>query len=160
AYETDHPAPEAAEVPPERLWQAVVAAARGAAAGRADPGGIGPSCLTPALVLLDDSDPPPGPLSTPPHRRPAPPARAPRARPGARRAWERAGPDSLATTGNRPLPGGISALCYRQQAESDLALPGRVASYLHLNGWLAFRLTGVRAFDPANASFSGLYGTL
>jgi xylulokinase len=151
AYDTDHPAPEAAEVPPERLWQAAVAAARGAAGGRSDLGGIGLSCLTPALVLLDDADRPLGPVWTHLDRR---------SRPAARGAWERAGPEFLATTGNRPLPGGISALCYRQQAESDPGLPGRVAAYLHLNGWLALRLTGAKAFDPANASFSGLFGTL
>ncbi len=151
AYDVDHPTADAAEVPPERLWQAVIAAARGAAAGRADLDGIGLSCLTPALVLLDADDRPLGPIWTHLDRR---------SRPAARAAWERAGAEFLATTGNRPLPGGISVLCYRQQADNDPTLSGRVAAYLHLNGWLAFRLTGARAFDPGNASFSGLFGTL
>ncbi len=151
AYETDHPEPDAAEVPPERIWQAVVSAARAAAAGRSDLAGIGLSCMTPALVLLDDADRPLGPAWTHLDRR---------SRPAARDVWQRAGPEFLAATGNRPLPGGISILCYRQQVAGDPTLPSRVRSYLHLNGWLALRLTGERAFDPANACFSGLFGTL
>jgi sugar (pentulose or hexulose) kinase len=151
AYPTDHPEPDAAEVPPERIWQAVVAAARAAAGGRSDLAGIGLSCMTPALILLDDADRALGPAWTHLDRR---------SRPAARDAWERAGPEFLAVTGNRPLPGGISVLCYRQQAAADPTLPSRVRSYLHLNGWLALRLTGERAFDPGNASFSGLFGTL
>ena len=66
----------------------------------------------------------------------------------------------LRTTGNRPLPGGISAVCFRQQLQEDPYLAHRIKSYLHANGWLGLRLTGERAFDRANASFSGLYGTL
>jgi xylulokinase len=151
AYDTDHPTPDAAEVPTERLWQAVVAAARGAAGGRSDLAGVGLSCLTPALVLLDGADRPLGPIWNHLDRR---------SRPAARDVWERVGPEFLATTGNRPLPGGISVLCYRQQVSGDPDLPSRVRSYLHLNGWLALRLTGARAFDPGNASFSGLFGTL
>jgi xylulokinase len=33
----------------------------------------------------------------------------------------------------------------------------KIARYLHLNGWIAGKLTGHFAFDPANAAFSGLY---
>ena len=51
-------------------------------------------------------------------------------------------------------------LCYRQQLTLDPSLRSRVRSYLHANGWLGLRLTGERAFDRANASFTGLYGTL
>jgi hypothetical protein len=43
---------------------------------------------------------------------------------------------------------------------ADAGLRGRVRGYLHVNGWLCLRLTGERAFDPANASFTGLFGTL
>src|SRR5262249_59118792 len=82
------------------------------------------------------------------------------ARPPARQVWAEVGPEFLATTGNRPLPGGITALCYRQQLSEDPALAQRVRSYLHANGWLCLRLTGERAFDPANACFTGLFGTL
>jgi sugar (pentulose or hexulose) kinase len=39
-------------------------------------------------------------------------------------------------------------------------LTRHVKRYLHLKGWLGLRLTGQGACDPANASMSGLFGTL
>ena len=42
----------------------------------------------------------------------------------------------------------------------DPYLLHEVRSYLHANGWLGFHMTGVKAFDPANASFTGLFGTM
>ncbi len=82
AYAMDAPTPEAAEIHAERLWQAVAAAARAAVqgsgvSGRAgqDVQGIGLSCLTPALVLLDKSDRPLLPIWT--HLDRAPPGRTP-----------------------------------------------------------------------------------
>jgi xylulokinase len=153
AYDLDHPTPEAAEVPPERVWQAAAEAARHAVAGgNADAvRGVGLSCLTPALVLLDAADQPLGGAWIHLDRR---------ARPAARRVWAEVGPEFLATAGNRPLPGGISAVCFRQRVDDDTNLAGRVRSYLHLNGWLGLRLAGVKAFDPGNASFTGLFSTL
>ena len=158
AYELDSPVPEAAEIPPERLWAAVAGAAREAVrkAGVAglpgqDVQGVALSCMTPALVLLDQADRPLGPIWTHLDRR---------ARPAARQVWGAVGNEFLATTGNRPLPGGISAVCFRQQLNDDPYLAHRVRCYLHANGWLGLRLTGERAFDPANASFSGLFGTM
>jgi xylulokinase len=154
AYELDHPTPEAAEVPAERLWSTVEAAARRAMAAcedRAAVEAVGLSCLTPALVLLDDADRPLVPFWIHLDRR---------ARPAAREVWAEVGDEFLATTGNRPLPGGISVLCYRQQLSENPALRDRVKRYLHPNSWLGLRLTGETAFDPGNASFTGLYGTL
>jgi xylulokinase len=158
AYELDAPVPEAAEIPPGRLWDAVTGAAREAVrkAGVAglpghDVQAVGLSCMTPALVLLDRADRPLGPIWTHLDRR---------ARPAARQVWGAVGEELLATTGNRPLPGGISAVCFRQQLNDDPYLAHRVGSYLHANGWLGLRLTGERAFDPANASFTGLFGTM
>src|SRR5262249_25909090 len=113
--------------------------------------GVGLSCLTPALVLLDKADQPLAPIWTHLDRR---------ARPAARQTWAAVGPEFLATTGNRPLPGGISAMSWRQQLDDEPYLCRRVRSYLHANGWLTLRMTGERAFDRANACFSGLYGTL
>src|SRR5437588_322871 len=63
------------------------------------------------------------------------------------------------TVGTRPLPGGTSALCFAQQVADDTSLKGRVKHYLHANGWIGLRLTGEKAFDPGNASFTGLFGT-
>jgi sugar (pentulose or hexulose) kinase len=151
AYPLDHPTPDAAELPPDRLWGAVSEAARQAMTGAGAVEGVGLSCLMPALVLLGERDRPIAPVWTHLDRR---------ARPAARQVWEEVGPEFLATVGNRPLPGGITALCYRQMTRDDPALPGRVSAYLHLNGWLTFRLTGEKAFDRANACFTGLYGTV
>jgi xylulokinase len=54
----------------------------------------------------------------------------------------------------------MSAICFRQITTENPSYRSRVRSYLHLNGWLGLQLTGQRAFDPANASFTGLYATL
>jgi xylulokinase len=151
AYPLDYPVPEAAEVPPARLWKAVAAAGREAALGIEGIEGVGLSCLTPALVVLDDADQPLAPIWTHLDRR---------ARPAARQVWATVGPEFLAETGNRPLPGGITAVCWRQQVDLDPYLIRRAKSYLHANSWLALHMTGERAFDRGNACFSGLYGTL
>jgi xylulokinase len=150
-YELDSPAPEAEEVPAERIWAAVVAAARAATLREPEVEAVGLSVMTPALVLLDQADRPCAPIWTHLDRR---------ARPAARHVWAAVGEEFLATTGNRPLPGGISVLGYRQRLQDDPYLAQRVKSYLHLNGWLGLHMTGERAFDPANASFTGLFGTM
>jgi xylulokinase len=164
-YTLDHPTLDAAEVPAERLWSALTAAAREATDTKKGTvplsskgqspvlqiDAIGLSCLTPALVLLDGADRPLTPIWTHFDRR---------ARPAARQVWAEVGEEFLASVGNRPLPGGISALCYRQQCHDHPSLGRRVKSYLHANGWLGLRLTGERAFDRANACFTGLYGTV
>jgi xylulokinase len=150
-YELDHPTSEAAEVPAERLWDAVTEAARQATRPHPDVAGVGLSCLTPALVLLGNDDRPLGPVWIHLDRR---------SRPAARQTWAEVGPEFLRTAGNRPLPGGISAVCWKQRVADDPYLPQRVRHYLHLNGWLGYRMTGERAFDPANASFSGLFHTV
>jgi xylulokinase len=151
AYPLDHPTPDAAEVPAERLWQAVTAAAREAVRGQEGIEAVGMACLTPALVLLDKADRPVTPIWTHLDRR---------SRPAARQVWAAVGEEFLATVGNRPLPGGITAICFRQQLAQDSYLTHQVRGYLHVNGWLGLRLTGEKRFDPANACFTGLYGTL
>jgi xylulokinase len=151
SYELDFPTPDAAEVPAERLWQAVMGAAREATRTGVAVDGVGMSCLTPALVLLDKADQPICPIWTHLDRR---------ARPVARQVWNDVGAEFLQTVGNRPLPGGITALCFRQILEDDPKLRPRVHGFLHVNGWLGLRLTGARAFDRANACFTGLFGTL
>jgi xylulokinase len=150
-YELDHPTPDAAEVPAERLWKAVAAAGRQAALGIEGIEAVGLSCLMPALILLDERGRPLAPIWTHLDRR---------ARPAARQVWAAVGEEFLGTTGNRPLPGGITAVCYRQQLSADPYLFRKVNSYLHANGWLGLKLTGERAFDRGNACFTGLYGTM
>jgi xylulokinase len=151
SYELDSPTPDAAEVRAERLWGAVAEAARSATRDAPDVEGVGLACLTPLLALLDRDHRPVGPFWTHLDRR---------ARPAARQTWTAVGPEFLSTTGNRPLPGGISAVCYRQLLLSEPYLGHAVRHYLHANGWLALRLTGETAFDPANASFTGLFNTM
>src|SRR5262245_4558407 len=102
-YELDYPTPDAAEVQAERLWQVVTAAAREATRTVPQVEGVGLSVLTPALVLLDEADKPLRPIWTHLDRR---------ARPVARQVWGAVGPEFLSTVGNRPLPGGITVICY------------------------------------------------
>jgi xylulokinase len=78
----------------------------------------------------------------------------------ARKIQEESGDEFLAFCGNRPLPGGISALCFGQQILENPNLHRKVRHYLHANGWIGFLLTGARFFDFANASFTGLFDTL
>jgi xylulokinase len=129
----------------------VASAARAAAGSGAAIEGVGLSCLTPALVLLDGADLPVAPIWTHLDRRP---------RAVARKTWADVGAEFLQTTGNRPLPGGISVTSWAQQLETDGRLAIKVQSYLHANGWLGLRLTGEKAIDPGNACFTGLFGTL
>jgi sugar (pentulose or hexulose) kinase len=149
SYDLERPTPEAAEVPLERLWQAVAAAARAAVwQARQEIEGIGFSVTASALVLLDRQDRPLRPVWTCLDRR---------ARQAARQVWQAVGEEFLHTTGNRPLPGMISAVCFRQQLLADPYLACQVRRYLHLNSWLVLHLTGQTAFDPVNASLSGLF---
>lgn len=156
-YALETPTPDAAEIPAERLWQAVTRAAREAVqqahvAGTPDDvAGIGLSVLTPGLVLVGKDEQPVRPIWTHLDRR---------SRPQARQVWAAVGQEFLETTGNRPLPGGVTAVCFRQLLQEEPYLRHDVAHYLHVNGWLGLRLTGESAFDRANASFTGLFGTL
>lgn len=152
AYPLEHPTPDAAELPAPKLWAAIDRAAREAVAAAGTPvDGVGLAAMTPALVLLDVSDNPLSPIWTHLDRR---------ARRQAHRTQDEAGDEFLWTVGTRPLPGGTSALCFARQLADDPSLRDRVKHYLHAGPWVAYRLTGERAFDPANASFTGLFGTL
>jgi sugar (pentulose or hexulose) kinase len=156
-YTLDAPEPCAAEVPGPRLWDAVAAAGRTAvrlarvAGTPYDVAGVGLTAFMPGLVLLGTDDEPLGPIWTPRDRR---------ARPAARQVNAHLGTEFLASIGSRPLPGGVSVLMFRQQLTADPYLCHRVRTYLHVGGWLALKLTGAKAFDPANASATGLFGTL
>src|SRR5207302_2745086 len=112
---------------------------------------VGLSCMTPALVLLGKDDRPVRSVRSQHDRR---------GRPAARQVWAAVGDEFLATTGSRPLPGGTSAVCLRQMYAQDPYLLHEIRSYLHVNGWLGFVMTGDKAFDPANASRTGLFGTM
>jgi xylulokinase len=85
-YELDSPTPDAAELPPDRLWSAVAAAAREATRATPHVEAVGMSCLTPALVLLDARHRPIGHIWTHLDRR---------ARAAARQVWQVVGPEFL-----------------------------------------------------------------
>ena len=150
AYPLEQPEPDAAVIAPEKLRSAVFAAGRAAARGlRVE--GIGLSCLSPGLILLGRKDQPLTPIITHLDRR---------ARAEARHFDAEIGPEFLRENGNRPLPGGISAVVFRHLSQKTPGLPTQIRRYLHLNSWLGLLLTGQCAMDPANACFSGLYAAL
>ena len=146
AYPLLHSEPDMAAIDPEELWQAISSAVTQAVKGH-QVDGIGLSCLTPCLVVLDEREQPLFPLVTHLDRR---------ARPTAKALDSRYGMEFLRETGNRPLPGGISGVYYRHWSEQHPEQAARVKRYLHLNSWLALKLTGETGFDPGNACFSGL----
>jgi xylulokinase len=151
SYALDHPTPDGAEVPAERVWQAVVDAARQASRSAPDIQGVGLAVMTPCLVLLDAAARLLAPIWTHLDRR---------SRPAARQTWADVGESFLETTGNRPVPGGITAISWRQLLQQDPYLVRSVRHYLHLNSWLALHMTGATAFDFGNACVSGLFGTM
>ena len=145
------PGPDAAEVNWETLWQALAQAARAATRRAPEVEAIGMAVWTPGLVLVNHKDQPCRPIRLPSDRR---------ARPAARQVDAVVGEELLASTGHRPIPGAMSAICLRQLLLQDPYLAHEIKSYLHINGWLGLHLTGERAFDPCNASCTGLYRTL
>lgn len=145
----DRPTPDAAEIHAEVLWRAIAQAAGPAAVGHSV-AGIGLSCLMPALILLDSADRPLGPIRLHNDRR---------ARAIAHRVDAEVGGEFLATTGIRPLPGGCSVTSWCHFTGSDPRAAARTRHFLHANSWVAFHLTGERAFDRGNASFTGLFHT-
>ncbi len=145
------PGPEAAEIPWEGLWLALTQAARAATRRAPEVEAIGMAVLTPGLVLLDHADRPLLPIRTPRDRR---------ARPAARQVDAVVGEELLANTGQRPVPGAMTAVCFRQLLHQDPYLAHQIKSFLHVNGWLGVHLTGERAFDGGNAGCTGLFGTL
>ncbi len=66
----------------------------------------------------------------------------------------------LKITGNRPFPGGISATTLAWFAKHQPSLIRRAELIGHLNTYLHRQITGARAIDPSNASFTGLYETI
>ncbi len=151
-YSLERPTPEAAVLPSERLWDSVNSAASRAVAGapKAKISGVGLSCMTPALILLDAADQPLTPIWTHFDRRSRPIALAIASDP---KLFD----EFLNHACNPPLPGGLSGLSAAAQLAAELGLRRRVKSYVHVNGWLGLKLSGERAIDPAGACFTGLY---
>jgi xylulokinase len=146
AYPLLQPDTETAAIDPDVLWAAITSAAQQAAQGHRVEG-IGISCLTPCLVLLDQEHQPLIPFVTHLDRR---------ARPTAKILETKLGNEFLRATGNRPLPGGISAIYFHHWAMQHPDRASTVAHYFHLNSWITWKLTGQTAIDPGNACFTGL----
>ena len=150
-YAVDHPTQDSAEATVDCVWSAISAATRSVAQAIDGIEGVGLCVSTPGLVLLDEKDGPAASIRLPTDRR---------ARSAARQVQAEFGEELLAETGNGPLPGLVSALNFRHMLGDDPYLIREVRRYLHLNGWIALHLTGTAAFDSANASLTGVYGTL
>ena len=150
-YEVRRPVQDASEIDPAELWESITNSVRDAVKGAPPPEGVGLSCLTPALVLLDESREVVAPIRIHQDRR---------AVPVARKVRDECLDEFLHTVGNPPLPGGLSALIFAQLVADDPAVKSRVRHYLHANSWVGFTLTGEAAFDPGNASFTGLFNTV
>jgi xylulokinase len=150
SYALEQPEPDAVVIDAEKLRTAVFAAGREAAQGFwVD--GIGLSCLSPSLILLDKKGKPLTPIITHLDRR---------ARAEARQINAEVGAEFLTENGNRPLPGGISAVVFRHLCKQEPKLRQHVRRFLHLNGWLGMLLTDRPSFDPANGCFSGLCASM
>lgn len=66
----------------------------------------------------------------------------------------------LKLAGNRPVPGGISSTTWAWFAQNQPEVLAKADLCGHLSTYLVRELTGARAMDPSNASFTGLYDTL
>ncbi len=146
SYALEQPVPHAMVIDPERLHAAVLDAARVAVRNQSVHG-IGFSVFTPGLILLKADLQPLTPIITHLDRR---------ARLSAKRVWQDCGDAFLNSNGNKPLPGGISALVWQELVQQSPEWHKQVRYFLHLNSWLALQWTGQTAFDPGNACFTGL----
>jgi sugar (pentulose or hexulose) kinase len=139
------------EVSVERLWSQVTAAVRQVTCFEDRIDGVALSCFTGGPALLDAADRPLLPIWLPSETC---------SRSAARQVWADVGQEFLHATGSRPLPGKISAVVFRQQHQQDNYLTHKARTFLDVNGWLAFRMTGEKRFDAAGACATGLFGTL
>jgi xylulokinase len=141
-----------AEVDADALLAAVAEAIRqiGAAARAVD--AIALSVMSPAWVAMDADGNAITPIITHQDRRSIEIAR---------RIESTVGKDRhLAIAGNRPIPGGISSTTAAWFIENAADVMRRADLVGHVNTLLLRQLTGARAIDPSNASFTGLYRTV
>lgn len=153
-FKTDHRG-EHVEVPAERVLSAVAAAVRELGVG-AGPAGrtvdaIGLTVMSPAWCAMDARGRALTPLVTHQDRRSVAIAAEIEARVGRAR--------HLKLAGNRPFPGGISSTTWAWYLQNEPQRLARADLVGQLNTYLLRHLTGARAIDPSNASFTGLYAT-
>ena len=140
-----------AEVDPDAVLEAVAGAIDdlGAAARRSAV--IGLSVMSPAWVAMDERGRPITPIVTHQDRRSLEIARELEKRVGKA--------NHLRLAGNRPFPGSISSTTLAWFFREDPSFAKQLDLAGHLNTFLLRQLTGARAIDPSNASFTGLYQT-
>jgi xylulokinase len=141
-----------AEVDPNAVLKAIsrAIARLGPRARRVDY--IGLAVMSPAWIAMDRNGKPLTNIITHQDRRSVDVARDLEARVGKTRF--------LKIAGNRPFPGSISITTLAWHVKHAPAIIRRADLIGHLNTFLHRQLTGARAIDPSNASFTGLYETI
>ncbi len=149
ALDTDGPA---VGIDPGTIWKAFLAVTRGLGPDAARVECVVPCALSPSLVLMDRDGAPLYPAILHWDRRSVREAREALATIGRE--------EFLARAGNIPYPGSISlsSLLWLRRHEPDVF--GRAYMAGHVNTFFVRRLTGSWAFDPTNASLTGLYDTV
>ena len=139
------------EVDPDSLLKAVIHSIRQLGKSAKSVDVIGLSVMSPAWVAMDARGRPLTPIVTHQDRRSVDVAIELERRVGKDRY--------LKLSGNRPVPGGISATTWAWYLRHKPAALRRADLVGHLNTFLHRQMTGARVIDPSNASFTGLYLT-
>jgi xylulokinase len=139
-------------IDPETIWQAFLTVTRALGQDARRVQCVAPCALSPSLVLMDREGRALYPAILHWDRRSAREARESLAVIGKK--------DFLGKAGNIPYPGSISlpSLLWIRRHEPDAFAGCFMAG--HMNTFFLRRLTGQWAFDPTNASLTGLYDTV
>jgi xylulokinase len=142
-----------AEVDPERIVRAVARAAREVLGQKVVKGidVVAIATMAPSWLAMDKRGRPLTPVVTHQDRRAVEEARIIESVVGRE--------VHLALTGNLPVPGGISSTTAFHFCRNERGVMRRAELVGHLSTYLLHALTGQRAMDPGNASFTGLYHT-
>ncbi len=138
-------------IDPEMIWRAFLSVTRGLGADASRVQCIAPCALSPSLVLMDREGRALYPAILHWDRRSVREAREALALIGSRAFLEKAG--------NIPYPGSISLSSFLWIRRHEPQVFSRCFMAGHMNTFFVRRLTGQWAFDPTNASLTGLYDT-
>jgi xylulokinase len=138
-------------IDPETIWRAFLSVTRGLGADASRVQCIAPCALSPSLVLMDRDGMPLYPAILHWDRRSVREARE---------ALAAIGRDAfLEKAGNIPYPGSISLSSLLWVRRHEPQVFHRCFMAGHMSTFFVRRLTGRWAFDPTNASLTGLYDT-
>lgn len=150
-YRFTTPAEHHVEIDFEDVWKGLIKAVRELPAADYRVHGIGLSVMRPVLLCLDSEGTP---------LRPAILYLDRRSIGEAKRILQQVGEkDLLSMAGNLPYPGSLSMTNMLWVKNHEPEIYKRTAFFGHTNTFLLHRLTGEWAFDPTNASYTGLYFT-